>query len=61
MPRADAPSQERDDTGMADSSAAPLFTPHHTALDEAALDQLFRDARSLNSWQKRDVPDALLH
>lgn len=32
-----------------------------TALDAAALDQLFRSARTHNAWQKKDVPDALLH
>ena len=31
------------------------------ALDARALDQLFRTARTHNAWQKRDVPDALLH
>ena len=29
-------------------------------LDSAALDQLFREARTHNAWQKREVPDALL-
>ena len=33
----------------------------HQALPDTALDQLFRDARSHNVWQSRDVPDALLH
>lgn len=33
--------------------------PH--ALDAAALDQLFRSARTHNAWQAKDVPDALLH
>lgn len=32
-----------------------------SALDAAALDQLFREARSQNAWLERDVPDALLH
>jgi 3-hydroxypropanoate dehydrogenase len=32
-----------------------------TTLDAAALDQLFRNARTHNAWQKKDVPDALLH
>jgi 3-hydroxypropanoate dehydrogenase len=32
-----------------------------TALDANALDQLFRSARTHNAWQKKDVPDALLH
>lgn len=31
------------------------------ALDATALDQLFRSARTHNAWQKKDVPDALLH
>ena len=31
-----------------------------TTLDAAALDQLFRTARTHNAWQKKDVPDALL-
>ena len=30
-------------------------------LDDNALDLLFRDARTFNGWQDRDVPDALLH
>jgi len=30
-------------------------------LPEASLDQLFRDARTHNAWQDRDVPDSLLH
>ena len=32
-----------------------------TALDAVALDQLFRNARTHNAWQQKDVPDALLH
>ena len=32
-----------------------------TTLDAAALDQLFRSARTHNAWQAKDVPDALLH
>ena len=32
-----------------------------TALDATALDQLFREARTHNAWQKKDVPDALLY
>ena len=31
------------------------------AIDEAALKQLFLDARTHNKWQKKDVPDTLLH
>ncbi len=34
--------------------------PHET-IDDAALDQLFRDARTQNKWQDRPVPDAKLH
>jgi 3-hydroxypropanoate dehydrogenase len=30
-------------------------------LDDAALDQLFRTARTHNKWQDRPVPDATLH
>ena len=30
-------------------------------LNAASLDQLFRSARTHNAWQKRDVPDGLLH
>jgi 3-hydroxypropanoate dehydrogenase len=30
-------------------------------LPDACLDQLFRAARTHNSWQDRDVPDELLH
>jgi 3-hydroxypropanoate dehydrogenase len=30
------------------------------ALDAAALDQLFRQARSHNAWQQKEVPDSLL-
>ncbi|MCU0241133.1 MAG: malonic semialdehyde reductase [Vicinamibacteria bacterium] len=30
------------------------------ALDTAALDQIFRTARTFNGWQKKDVSDALL-
>ena len=31
------------------------------ALDEAALDQLFREARSYNAWLDRDVSDEQIH
>ncbi len=31
-----------------------------TRLDEAALKQLFLDARTLRAWQQRDVPDNVL-
>jgi 3-hydroxypropanoate dehydrogenase len=33
--------------------------PH--AIDDAALRQIFLDARTANKWQDRDVPDTLLH
>jgi 3-hydroxypropanoate dehydrogenase len=33
----------------------------NTPLDQAALDQLFLDARTHNAWQDRAVPDELLH
>jgi 3-hydroxypropanoate dehydrogenase len=39
----------------------PNFNPHHDALPDTALDQLFRDARSHNGWQDRPVTDAQLH
>ena len=32
-----------------------------TPLDQAALDQLFMDARTQNAWQDRDIPEATLH
>ena len=32
-----------------------------TKLADAALDQVFNKARTFNKWQKKDVPDALLH
>ena len=35
-------------------------TSHH-ALDDAAMRQLFLDARTHNKWQAKDVPDELLH
>ena len=31
------------------------------ALPDSCLDQLFREARTHNAWQERDVPDDLLH
>jgi 3-hydroxypropanoate dehydrogenase len=31
-----------------------------TVLDDRALDQLFREARTQNKWQDRPVPDAKL-
>jgi 3-hydroxypropanoate dehydrogenase len=30
-------------------------------IEDACLDQLFREARSHNAWRDKDVPDALLH
>ena len=30
-------------------------------IDDNALDLLFREARTFNGWQDREVPDALLH
>jgi 3-hydroxypropanoate dehydrogenase len=35
--------------------------PMTRRLNDDALNQLFRDARTHNAWQKRDIPDALLH
>ena len=34
--------------------------PAPTTLDDRALDQLFREARTQNKWQDRPVPDATL-
>ncbi len=33
----------------------------HLPLNQAALDQLFLQARTQNAWQPREVPDELLH
>jgi len=33
----------------------------HLPLNQAALDQLFLEARTHNAWQNREVPDELLH
>lgn len=33
----------------------------HYAIDDAAIRQLFLDARTHNKWQAKDVPDELLH
>lgn len=33
----------------------------HTSLNQAALDQLFFDAHTLNAWQDKPVADELLH
>ena len=30
-------------------------------LNDAALDQIFRNARTYNAWQDKEVPEALLH
>jgi 3-hydroxypropanoate dehydrogenase len=35
-------------------------TMAHETLDDRALDQLFRNARTFNKWQDRPVPDAKL-
>jgi len=35
--------------------------PMTRRLNDDALNQLFREARTHNAWQKRDIPDALLH
>jgi 3-hydroxypropanoate dehydrogenase len=32
-----------------------------SAIDQAAIAQLFLDARSQNAWQDRDIPDETLH
>jgi 3-hydroxypropanoate dehydrogenase len=40
-------------------TASPKERPH--ALSEAALDQLFGDARTHNKWLDRAVPESLLH
>ena len=40
-------------------TAPPKEPPR--ALSEAALDQLFRDARTHNTWLDRAVPESLLH
>lgn len=32
-----------------------------SAIDQSALDQLFFDARTYNSWQDRDIDDSVLH
>src|SRR5690606_29105869 len=34
--------------------------PMSQALDDAALAQLFLDARTHNAWQQKEVPDSLL-
>lgn len=35
-------------------------TEHHAVIDDHALDVLFREARTHNGWQSKDVPEALL-
>jgi 3-hydroxypropanoate dehydrogenase len=35
--------------------------PMTRRLNDDALNQLFREARTHNAWQKREIPDALLH
>jgi len=39
----------------------PTFRPHNLPLPDAALDQLFRDARTHNGWQDKPITDAQLH
>lgn len=40
--------------------ADPNYKPHNMPISEAALDQLFRDARTHNGWQDKPVSDAQL-
>ena len=40
---------------------APATFPTHEPLSDAALRQLFIDARTHNAWQDRAVPDETLH
>ena len=44
-----------DRLGRSEAAAVP-----GTKVDDRALDQLFRTARTHNGWQAREVPDALL-
>jgi len=39
----------------------PTYKPHNAPLADAALDQLFRDARTHNGWLDRPVTDEQLH
>ena len=39
----------------------PNYQPHHAPIDDAALDQLFRGARTHNGWQDKPVTDEQLH
>lgn len=39
----------------------PAFVPHNTPLADAALAQLFVDARTHNGWQDKPVSDEQLH
>ncbi len=41
--------------------ADPNFQAHHTPASDAALDQLFRHARTHNAWLDQPVSDAQLH
>ncbi len=41
--------------------ADPNFQAHHTSTPDAALDQLFRHARTHNAWIDKAVSDAQLH
>jgi 3-hydroxypropanoate dehydrogenase len=46
--------------GLARMFRHPATSPVSGKLDNAALDQLFREARTHNGWRPIDVPDALL-
>lgn len=39
----------------------PAFQPHHEPASDAALDQIFRHARTHNGWRDRPVSDEQLH
>ena len=39
----------------------PTFQPHHEPTSDAALDQIFRHARTHNGWLDRPVSDEQLH
>jgi 3-hydroxypropanoate dehydrogenase len=46
--------------GLARMFRHPATSPVSGKLDNAALDQLFREARTHNGWRPIDVPDAVL-
>jgi 3-hydroxypropanoate dehydrogenase len=46
--------------GLARMFRHPATSPVSGKLDNSALDQLFREARTHNGWRPIDVPDALL-